>query len=344
MKLNPRFGGLPLRCPAQHSDGIGRAVQRQIGLPQPVQVGGIIGAQPGGPLQVRHRRLGFSLLIVEGAAGRESRGEIGLQHHGAVQVCQALRRIALALRYAHLVVTHRIVGMPRQKLLQLGASFLHLSHAHRGVRAVPPGEIVVRYQLEISVPRRERIFESSHQARGEGQQFLNVGAPRSEFRSLHQQRQRALRPVQFVMHVRQADQHFDILRLLPARRLEDFARPLVVARRSRHSAQIEKYVEIRGRYCQDAREQELRLIEASAAGQRQSPGRRSSPDRFLRRRRAARQEDRPVQRRRPGKAPPGGPARRWAPPAVRQAGVSGSAAPPRHSCRSRPDAPAAGSR
>ena len=69
------------------------------------------------------------------------------------------------------------------------------------------------------------------------------------------------------MHVRQADQHFDILRLLAAGRLEDFPRPLVVARGSRHGTQIEEDVEVRGRHCQNAREEQLRLIEASTVGQ-----------------------------------------------------------------------------
>ena len=218
----------------------------------------------------RHRRLGLSLLIVEGAAGGKGRGEIGLQRHRAVQVRQTLRRIALTLRDTHLVVPHRVVGMPRQKTFQLGASFLRLSHTHRGVRPIPPGEIVVRHQFEISVPRRQRILQCAHQARAEGKQLLNVGAPRSEFRGLHQQRQRALRPVQFVMHVRQADQHFDILRLLAAGRLEDFARTLVVTRRSRHGAQIEEDVEVRGRHCQDSREEQLCLVEAPAVRQGQA--------------------------------------------------------------------------
>ncbi len=159
MKLNPGFGGLQLRGPPQYSHGVGRTVQRKIGLSQPVQVGGIGGAQFGGGLQVGHRRLGLSLLIVEGAAGGKGRGEIGLQRHRAVQVRQTLRRIALTLRDAHLVVPHRIVGMPRQETFELGASFLHLSHAHRGVRAIPPGEIVVRHQFEVSVPRRQRILQ-----------------------------------------------------------------------------------------------------------------------------------------------------------------------------------------
>ena len=59
MKLDPGFGGLQFSGPPQYSHGIGRTVQRKIGLSQAVQVGGIGGAQFGGALQVATAASGF---------------------------------------------------------------------------------------------------------------------------------------------------------------------------------------------------------------------------------------------------------------------------------------------
>ena len=116
-------------------------------------------------------------------------------------------------------------------------------------------------QLQVRIPGCQSIVQRAQARGGQRQEFLNVGALRRQFRRLRQQWRRGLPLLQLVMRPRQAEEHFDILRLLRPAALQDLARALVVPRRCRHRAQIEQHVEIRRRHRQHAREQYFRQRE-----------------------------------------------------------------------------------
>ena len=147
-------------------------------------------------------------------------------------------------------------------------ALFELPHLKGDEAAFTPGDIVVRLQFQITVPRRGRIVQRAQIAGCQSELPLDVGPLRGEARRLRKKSDGGLGAVIGLVYARQVIDCVDALRLLPQRRLQSFARPLVVAGMPCRQAQIHQDVKVRGRTGERLGKERLGLFKFSRIGQR----------------------------------------------------------------------------
>ena len=65
------------------------------------------------------------------------------------------------LGLSQFIMSHGVVGMPRQKPLELDDGLFQFPHLGRRIRSLPARDLVVRLELQITVPCRGRIIQGS---------------------------------------------------------------------------------------------------------------------------------------------------------------------------------------
>ena len=146
---------------AEHAQGIGGAVEGQVGLPQAVQAHGVVGAQSHGGFQVSEGAFRLTHLVVQAAALGVGRGKSRVERHRAVVLGQCLRRIVLVLNGPQFVVADGVVGVAGHKTLNFRQPLFEeaLLKGHKASFAA--GHIIVRHEFQIMVPSRGGVVQGS---------------------------------------------------------------------------------------------------------------------------------------------------------------------------------------
>ncbi len=158
---------------------------------------------------------------------------------------QPFLRIVHRLRDTQFEKTGRIVGMLLHIGFQIRHSGISLLDVRLRKRAFAPSGIVIRSQLNITIPRGQRIVERPQIAKRNCQQFLNVRALRCNLSRVSEQPHRLLILLQIAINERKPIHHIHVLRLLPQRFFENISRPVVVPRMGRYYPKLIQQIEIR---------------------------------------------------------------------------------------------------
>ena len=148
-KVQLRFGvvGSQRGGAAQHAHGVGRPVEREIGLAQAVEAGGVVGLEGRCRFQIVERGRGLPQLIVEAAARRMSGGEIGLQGQRPIQVYEAFQRIVFAFGEAEFEIAGGVGRMAPDKPLKVGYPLIESASLDGGEAALAASGIVAGLAL-----------------------------------------------------------------------------------------------------------------------------------------------------------------------------------------------------
>ena len=110
----------------------------------------------------------------------------GIKSQSFVKLPQCLCNIQAALCLPQFEMPGRVAWVSGQKPLQVRDALFQPAHLRRCITPLPPGDIIVRHKLQISLPRRRRIVQSVQFSRGQGDHLLHVRTRWVELRRLRQ--------------------------------------------------------------------------------------------------------------------------------------------------------------